>query len=128
MEKEKKYILIVEDEPINTLFLKAVLTPVITDDTEIITVENGLEAVNVCKENQDIHLILMDVRMMVMNGYDATKEIKSFNPHVPIIAQTSFASLDDKVEAIAVGCDDYITKPIDRNLLIEKVSEHIELK
>ena len=89
----------------------------------IIHARNGAECVELCKKHTDVDLILMDVKMPIMGGYDATKAIRSFNRNVIIVAQTAYAFSDDRHKIIEVGCNDYITKPIqesDLNTLIDK--------
>jgi len=73
---------------------------------------NGEQALELCRSNPNIELILMDMKMSKMDGYSATREIRKFNKDVIIIAQTAYALEGDRKESIAAGCDDYITKPI----------------
>jgi len=81
---------------------------------EILVAKNGIEAVKKCQDNLDIDLILMDMRMPEMDGYEATKQIRKFNKNVIIIAQTAFALSNDREKTINVGCNDYIMKPINQ--------------
>jgi len=118
-ELKKLKILIVEDDPVGLQFLKAVLFPY---DAEIFTAENGFIAVELMKNTQEINIILMDLRMPVMDGYEATRQIREFNKQVIIIAQTAFALSGDKEKAINAGCNDYISKPILKNELYEKIN------
>jgi CheY-like chemotaxis protein len=86
-------------------------------------VSTGIEAITICQNNPDINLILMDIQMPEMNGYEATQQIRKFNKEVIIIAQTAFAMAGDKEKSIAAGCSDYISKPIKKDeleLLIQK--------
>lgn len=121
-ENNKPLILIVEDVESNYLYLNAVLTKL---NARIEWVQNGLEAVNFAKENPDIALILMDLQMPEMNGYDATREIKKIYPEMKIIAQTAFAMSDDRAKAIEAGCDDYLAKPIRSKDLLETVNKFL---
>ncbi|MFC2121118.1 response regulator [Bacteroidota bacterium] len=89
---------------------------------KIVRSKNGLEAIKICRKNNLIDLILMDVHMPKKDGYEATKEIKKFNPDLPIIAQTAYAISGDMNKAFEAGCDDYITKPINPKLLIKKIN------
>ncbi len=66
-------------------------------------------------------LVLMDVRMPVMDGIDATLELKKINKEIPVIAQTAYAMPEDRKKCLGAGCDDYISKPINPNLLIKKM-------
>lgn len=114
-----KLILIVEDSQISyellTKFLK---------DTEvnIVYAPDGEKAVEICKQNENIDLVLMDIQLPVLDGLEATSQIKEFRPNLPIIAQTANAMEEDKPNILAAGCDDYIAKPIDRTDLLEKIN------
>ena len=102
-------ILIVEDDETSELFLNLIVN---IFGKEILTARTGLEAVEVCKNNPDIDLILMDIQLPELNGYKATEQIRQFNKDVIIIAQTAFGLSGDREKAINAGCNDYITKPI----------------
>ncbi|MHB1147414.1 MAG: response regulator [Lutibacter sp.] len=111
-----KKILIVEDDFASELMLEMMIEdfckfPLIAID--------GLEAVRICKENPDIDLVLMDIKLPELNGYDATKRIREFNKDIIIIAQTSYAFPGDREKAITAGCNDYISKPYNQNDLLE---------
>lgn len=88
--------------------------------------KTGTQAVELCRNNPDIDLVLMDIQLPEMNGVEATREIRKFNTHVIIIAQTAFVYTHNREEAIEAGCDDYITKPIDQALLRKLLREHFE--
>ncbi|MDD5149180.1 MAG: PAS domain S-box protein [Flavobacterium sp.] len=115
--------LIVEDDSISKLLITKALTPFCK---EIIKVSNGIQAIEVCKKNPDIDLVMMDINMPDMNGYEATKQIRKFNKNVIIIAQTANAFASDKKEAIDSGCNAYISKPINMNILKELLQKHFE--
>mgnify|MGYP001769722641 FL=1 len=121
-ENAKPLILIVEDVESNYLYLNAVLTKL---DAHIEWVKNGLEAVNFAKEHPETDLILMDLQMPEMNGYDASREIKKIYPEMIIIAQTAFAMSDDRSKAIEAGCDDYLAKPIRSKDLLDTVNKYL---
>lgn len=121
-ENAKPLILIVEDVESNYLYLNAVLTKL---DAQIEWVKNGIEAVNFAKEHPDTDLILMDLQMPEMNGYDATREIKKIYPEIIIIAQTAFAMSDDRSKALEAGCDDYLAKPIRSKDLLDTVNKYL---
>jgi two-component system, cell cycle response regulator DivK len=118
----KPLILIVEDVESNYLYLNAVLTKL---DAHIEWVKNGLEAVNFAKEHPETDLILMDLQMPEMNGYDASREIKKIYPEMIIIAQTAFAMSDDRSKALEAGCDDYLAKPIRSKDLLDTVNKYL---
>ncbi|MCX6188315.1 MAG: response regulator [Bacteroidetes bacterium] len=79
---------------------------------ETLNARTGAEAVEICRDHDDIDLIMMDIRMPEMNGYEATKQIRHFNKDVIIIAQTAFGEMEFKETALKAGCNDYITKPV----------------
>jgi CheY-like chemotaxis protein len=95
---------------------------------DVINVHNGLEAVEACRNNPDIDLILMDILMPIMNGYDAVRQIRQFNKKVIIIAQTAFAMLGDREKSLDAGCNDYITKPISNVLLSDLIKKYFKDK
>ena len=99
-----------------------------TYSKEFLIVETGVDAVDACFSNPDIDLILMDIRMPVMDGYEATRQIRLFNKDVIIIAQTAFALIGDREWAIEAGCNDYIAKPINRDLLIGLIKKHLQFQ
>jgi len=91
---------------------------------EIIKARTGEEAVELFKQNPNIDLILMDMRMPKLNGYEATKKIREFNKNVIIIAQTAFGLTGDIEKAIEAGCNDYISKPISKSELLKLISKY----
>lgn len=111
-----KRVMIVEDDEMSYIYLKEVLK---STNIDIIHAWNGVEAVEMATADKDIDLILMDIKLPEMDGYEATKLIKEINSAVPVIAQTAYAMADDKQKSIQVGCDDYITKPINRRKLLQ---------
>jgi two-component system, cell cycle response regulator DivK len=115
----KKTILIAEDDETSFFFLKFVLAK---ENVNILYAQSGQEAVDICEAHPEIDLILMDIKMAGMSGIEATQLIKKRNPRVPVIAQTAFALSSDKENILKAGCDDYITKPIRKEELLEKVN------
>jgi CheY-like chemotaxis protein len=113
-----KLILVAEDEISNFKLIEAILT---RNNYKVIRAENGEVAVDMCRNNSNISLVLMDIRMPIMDGLIATKEIKKFKPDLPIVAQTAYAMDGDENKAIEEGCNDYISKPIKKDLLLEKL-------
>lgn len=120
--KKTKTLLIAEDEDSNFMLLEILLSDM---GINIIRAVNGIEAVEFCKSNPQIDLVLMDIKMPVMDGYEATIRIKEFKPGLPIIAQTAYSSETDKNKALACGCSDFMTKPIKRELLLSKINEQL---
>ncbi|MBU0487169.1 MAG: response regulator [Bacteroidetes bacterium] len=91
---------------------------------KVVIARTGIDAVRLSRENPDIDLILMDVKMPGMNGYEATKEIRQFNKEVIIIAQSAFALSGEKEKAIEAGCNDYISKPISKDKLTTIIQKY----
>lgn len=114
-----KTILVVEDEDANYLLIETLLRKY---NPKIIQAIDGLEAIRVTQSQDNPDLILMDIRLPRLNGLEATKKIREFNPEVPIIALTAYAFSEDKEKAFAAGCNDFITKPIKHDQLIEKIN------
>ncbi len=119
-----KTILIADDEFHSYLFLKEVLSKT---GAEILYARNGEEALQICRSQSGIDMVLMDMEMPVLDGKAATRQIKSINPALPVIAQTAYASYEDKMMAQEAGCDDFIAKPILVGALLEKM-DHFLMK
>lgn len=113
-----KNILIAEDEDLNFKVLQIALKKT---HASILRANNGVEAVEIAKAESDIHLILMDIQMPMMDGYEAMQTIKKLKPELPIIAQTAFALLEEQQRCIDLGFNDYIAKPIDTTELFRKI-------
>ena len=123
MNNRPPHVLIVEDVESNFLYLNAVLSKI---DAKVFWAINGKEAVDIClDENKQIDLVLMDLQMPEMNGYEATQEIKKIKPDLPVIAQTAFAMSDDREKALDAGCDDYLAKPIKSKDLLDMVLKYL---
>lgn len=118
---KKLKLLIAEDDTISFMFLEAILK---TYQFEITRCVTGLEAVQYCRSNPDIDLILMDIGMPVMDGYEATRRIREFNKNVVIIAQTAFAISSDSLKVKEAGCNDYLPKPINKEHLFELIQKY----
>lgn len=116
-------ILVAEDEEVNFLFIEELLK---NKDFILVHATNGEEAVEVCRINQDIDLILMDIKMPKLDGYSAAKIIKELNPDIPIIAQTAYA-LNTEVDKYKDAFDEYITKPIKSSILIEIINKCLKI-
>lgn len=124
---DKNYtILIAEDEEVNYLYFEELFEDQTDPEYTLIHAKNGKEAVDICMENNNIDIILMDIKMPVMNGYEATKKIKSKFPHIPVIAQTAYSTKSDKELAIRHGCDDFISKPISKEELITLMKKYLK--
>ena len=121
---QKHHILIVEDDDTSYHLLKAIL------DEKRVThfhSRDGKNAIEFCRENPDIALVLVDIKLPDIDGYTVTKEIKKIRPELPIIAVTACTLSHEREKCFDSGCDDYITKPIDFQLLYNSISRTIEL-
>jgi PAS domain S-box-containing protein len=118
-----KTILIAEDEPSNQMFVKVILNKT---GINIIMANDGQEAVDLFEANKDIiDLVLLDIKMPELNGYEVTKHIKNISPNITIIALTANAMNNDREEALRSGCDDYLSKPIAKELLYSTIEKYI---
>jgi len=111
-------IIIAEDDPASQQLLAYFLEDV---SKQIFPALTGTEAVALCRTHPEVDLVLMDVKMPELNGYEATKAIRAFNPEVIIIAQTAFGLSGDREKALAAGCNEYLPKPIDKKLLMSVI-------
>ncbi|HAH22200.1 MAG TPA: hybrid sensor histidine kinase/response regulator [Prolixibacteraceae bacterium] len=119
----QKTILVAEDEIFNFYYIEELLKPL---NIKTLHAKNGLEAVEMAKANPDVSLVLMDIRMPEMDGLAATKLIKEMRPQLPVIAQTAFASREDKENAKSSGFDHYLSKPIVRDLFMEVIGKYLD--
>ena len=120
---KKLIVLIAEDDEYSELFLELVVKKI---SKKIIKAKTGFEAVEACRKHTDIDLVLMDVQMPLMDGYEATRQIRQINKDVVIIAQTAFGLSGDKEKALMAGCNDYISKPIQREKLVNLMQKFFE--
>jgi len=117
-----KTILIAEDEDVNYNLLETILVPT---GAKIYRATNGLEAIDRCEADLTIDLVLMDIKLPNMNGFEATRHIKSKRKNLPIIAQTAYAMSTDEESCLKAGCDDYIAKPLRIDDLLKKVNKYL---
>ena len=115
-----KTILIVEDIELNI----DLLTQILEDDYDILVAKDGAEGVALAEQNKP-DLILMDISLPVMDGYEATSNIRKTFPSLPIIGLSARAMQGDAERAKAAGCTDYMTKPVDEDLLFKKLKEYL---
>jgi len=120
----KLKILIVEDDETSEMLISIALRSL---SKEVLKVKTGIDAIETCRLNPDIDLIMMDVKMPEMDGYEATRQIRKFNKDVCIIAQTAFGLIDEKEKALLSGCNDYISKPLDIAYLKSLMLKHFTL-
>ncbi|MFZ4398719.1 MAG: response regulator [Bacteroidales bacterium] len=116
-------VLIVEDDKISMMLINLTVKKFAK---EVLNAKTGLEAVEICRNHADLDLIITDIKMPEMDGYEATRQIRQFNKDVIIIAQTAFSLSDEKEKAIEAGCNDYIPKPINIALLKSLILKHIK--
>ena len=121
----KLKILVVEDDETSRTLLNIMIDPLSSDFFQATT---GHEAIETCRNNPDIDLVLMDIQMQEIDGYEATRQIREFNKGVVIIAQTAYALPADREKAIEAGCNDYISKPINRAVLIKILEKNLRSK
>jgi PAS domain S-box-containing protein len=108
-------ILVTEDDETSLLLIEEIIED---NSITVLPAANGKEAIEQVKSNVDIDLVLMDLKMPHLDGYEATRQVKQIRPDMPVIAQTAFASNSDRKKALEAGCDEYISKPISRSELI----------
>lgn len=118
-----RVVLITEDEEVNFYYLKTLLQRA---DAKVIRAKNGKEAVDIISQHKGgVDLILMDLNMPVMDGYEAMRIIKSRHPSIPIIAQTAYTMNNDRSRCLQAGFNDYIAKPINRLALYRMVNDNL---
>jgi PAS domain S-box-containing protein len=117
-----KTILIVEDEVFNHEYIEAILS---ITDVQMLHAWNGENAIEMVEHHADISLVLMDIKMPVINGYEAIRQIKKIRQELPVIAITAYALNHDKSQALEAGFDNYISKPIPKDTLIELVARYL---
>ena len=120
---KKLSILVAEDDKIGRVYLQQLLD---NKCRKLIFAENGFEAVNLYRKHKKFDVVLMDIKMPVMDGYSATIKIKELDESAYIIAQTAYALEGDREKALAVGCEGYLTKPLNKTLLIQKITERFQ--
>jgi two-component system sensor histidine kinase EvgS len=112
--KKQKTVLLVEDHKYNLLVLKKMLERM---GIVVISAETGKEAIEICRQNNELDLILMDLKMPGMDGYQTLTEIKKLRPGIRIIAETAYALAGDEKRILTAGFDDYLSKPITKESL-----------
>ena len=120
-----KKILIVEDDLSSRLYLNKIL-----EKSEVVTLNagDGQEAFDMTMQNPDIDIILLDIQLPVMDGYETTKRIREFRKDIIIIAQTAYGLMDEKDKIMESGFDDYLIKPIISQVLVEKLKTNLARK
>ncbi|OYT17610.1 MAG: hypothetical protein B7C24_01790 [Bacteroidetes bacterium 4572_77] len=121
---KKLNLLIADDDEAFRVYLQ---TLVYSKCKKIFMATNGIEVVEKCKNNADIDLILLDIKMPGLDGYEAAREIRSFNKNVIIFAQTAYALTGNREKALEAGCNEYITKPITKKVLFKLIQKHLKM-
>ena len=117
-----KTILIAEDEAVSRFLFEKALKKT---KANLFFVKNGKEAVEMVKENSEIDAVIMDIRLPLMDGLEATTKIKALIPVLPVIIQSAYAMQSTREEALESGCDDFITKPIKVETLLAILHRHL---
>lgn len=122
----KKYtVLIAEDEQVNYYYIEQLFDLEAECSFTLIHAQNGKEAVDYCIDKGNVDIVLMDVKMPIMNGYEATEKIRAAFPNLPIIAQTAYSTEFDKHLALQSGCNDFISKPLDKDKLFGILDKYL---
>jgi signal transduction histidine kinase/CheY-like chemotaxis protein len=122
--KSKHTILIAEDDDSNYRYLEILITRK-NPKTEILHVVDGKQAIEKCKTHPEIEIVLMDIQLPVVDGFEASRQIREFRPDLPIIVQSAYSKISDINKAKEAGCDDYITKPISMEALYEVLAKYL---
>ena len=118
----RKTILAADDVQVNLDLISVYLKKT---NASLLFANDGKEALEICKNNPAVDLVLMDIQMPVMNGYEATREIRKFNKDLPVIAFTAYVFANDKIQCLEAGCNDFIPKPMDKNLLLKMLNKYL---
>ena len=116
-------ILIAEDDDTNFQLFELLLR---RENHHVIRASNGQEAVNIFRDTPDINLVLMDINLPIMDGYEATSLIKDINPEIPVLAVSAYTLTGDENKAYEAGCDDYIAKPINNRMFSKTVMKYLQ--
>jgi len=122
-QDRKLKVLVVEDDEISVMLLMVMLKAF---SRKTLIADTGAEAIEICRNNPDIDLVLMDIKMPVMDGYEATRQIRQFNKEVIVIAQTAYGLSGDEEKALAAGCNNYVSKPLDIAEVKSLIQKHFK--
>ena len=118
-----KVVLVAEDVDTSNMFYKAALSKT---GVSVIWTEDGNEALEHCKKQEQVDLILMDINMPGLNGLEATKAFKEIRPEIPIVVQTAYLLSNEREKSFEVGADDFIAKPITYQKLLEVLNTYLK--
>ena len=119
-----KLILVAEDDSSNYLFIESFLKQT---NARVLWARDGIQALELFRSNNDIDLILMDIRMPNMNGIEATREIRRIDNKVPVIALTAYAFTNDREKSLEAGCNEYLSKPVRLETLIKTLNKYLRI-
>ncbi len=117
-----KTVLIAEDDEFNYLLIETLLS---LHGYRVVHARNGKEAIVLYQSDKAIDIVLMDLQMPVMDGFAAMREIRKFDEHIPVIVQTTYDIDRMRTKAFRMGCNDFITKPIEPKILLSKIEKHL---
>ncbi len=120
-DSEIKTILVAEDDEINFLFINILLR---SETIRILHARDGQEAIDLCRIHPNISAALIDLKMPFVDGFEASRQIKAMDSSIPILAITAYTSSEDKQRALDAGCDEFITKPVNKEQLTEKLAKY----
>ncbi len=126
--ENKPTILIAEDEEVNYIYLETLIKDIIKLECNLIHAKNGLEALQACEEFSNINLVFMDLKMPVMNGFEATKKLRKLYPTMPIVAQTAYSTASEKEHALNAGCNEFLIKPISKKVFVDVIGLYLTNK
>ncbi|MBN2263500.1 MAG: response regulator [Prolixibacteraceae bacterium] len=118
-----KTVLVVEDEEVARYFYKTALQ---NTGVKVLFAVNGAEGVRIASETEKIDCILMDLRLPVMDGYEATRNIKAMYPNIPLIVQTAYVLSNERLKAFQSGCDEFISKPVSLRTLFTVLHKYLD--
>lgn len=127
LEIKKFNILVAEDEEFNYVLIETILKKNPNDITVLHAI-NGAKAIDFCKTENDISLVFMDLKMPVMDGFEAAKEIKKLLPQLPVIALTAYVSPENREKALSAGCDDFFSKPVNEKIINKIIDKYLIAK
>lgn len=122
MYMDRIKILIAEDDPVSFAYLYELLRH---RNLRIIRAQNGMQVLDAIRSDPEVALVLMDIKMPLMSGYDAAREIRKLRSDLPLIAQTAYALNEERIHILEAGFDDYLTKPIRREELFQILQKHL---
>ncbi len=118
-----KVVLVAEDDDSSYYYLETLLKKA---SAKVLRARDGQQTINIVNKTPNVDLILMDIKMPVVNGLEATVKIKETNPQIKVIAQTAYTMPGDSELALGAGCDDYIAKPIRKDKILKIIDKYLQ--